>query len=63
MKKLFFTSNTKHYHKINGRKVPNEIDNTNGIVDQIKQLIVAIMQYYILLLVQTIAKKLIIMLP
>ena len=39
MKKLFFTSNTKHYHKINGRKVPNEIDNTNGIVDQIKQLI------------------------
>ncbi len=39
MKKLFFTSNTKHYYKINGRKVPNEIDNTNGIVDQIKQLI------------------------
>lgn len=39
MKNLFFTSNTKHYHKINGRMVPNEIDNTNGIVDQIKQLI------------------------
>lgn len=39
MKKLFFTSNTKHYHKINGEKIPNEIDNTNGIVEQIKQLI------------------------
>ncbi len=39
MKKLFFTSNTKHYHKINGKKVPNEIDNTNGIADQIKQLL------------------------
>ncbi len=39
MKKLFFTSNTKHYHKINGEKIPNQIDNTNGIVDQIKQLI------------------------
>lgn len=41
MKKLFFTSNTKHYHKINGEKFPNEIDNTNGIVDQIKQLMSA----------------------
>lgn len=38
MKKLFFTSNTKHYHKVDGKKVPNAIDNTNGIVDQIKQL-------------------------
>lgn len=38
MKKLFFTSNTKHYHKTDGKKLPNEIDNTNGIVDQIKQL-------------------------
>ncbi len=38
MKKLFFTSNTKHYHKINGEKFPNEVDNTNGIVNQIKQL-------------------------
>ena len=38
MKKLFFTSNTKHYHEIDGKKVPNEIDNTNGIVNQIKQL-------------------------
>ena len=39
MKKLFFTSNTKHYHKIDGKKIPNEIDNTNDIIDQIKQLI------------------------
>ncbi len=39
MKKLFFTSNTKHYHKTDGKKIPNEIDNTNGIVNQIKQLI------------------------
>lgn len=39
MKKLFFTSNTKHYHKYDGKKVPNEIDNINGIVDQIKQLL------------------------
>ncbi len=41
MKKLFFTSNTKHYHKIKGEKFPNEVDNTNGIVDQIKQLMSA----------------------
>lgn len=41
MKKLFFTSNTKHYHKIEGEKFPNEVDNTNGIVDQIKQLMSA----------------------
>lgn len=39
MKKLFFTSSTKHYHIIDGKKFPNEIDNTNGIADQIKQLI------------------------
>lgn len=39
MKKLFFTSNTKHYYKVDGKKIPNKIDNTNGIVDQIKQLI------------------------
>ncbi len=39
MKKLFFTSNTRHYYKTDERKVPNEIDNANGIVDQIKQLI------------------------
>lgn len=39
MKKLFLTSDTNHYHKINSEKIPNEIDNTNGIVNQIKQLI------------------------
>ncbi len=39
MKKLFFTSDTKHYHKINGEKIANKFDNTNGIVDQIKSLI------------------------
>ena len=38
MKKLFFTSNTKHYYKDNDMKLPKEIDNTNGIVDQIKKL-------------------------
>lgn len=39
MKKLFFTSNTRHYHETDGKKIPNKIDNTNGIVDQIKNLI------------------------
>ena len=39
MKTLFFTSNTKHYRKVNGKKIPNKIDNTNGIVDQIKERI------------------------
>lgn len=39
MKKLIFTSNTKHYHKENDIKVANEIDNTNGIVDQIKSML------------------------
>lgn len=39
MKKLFFTSNTKHYHKENDIKVANEIDNTNSIVDQIKDML------------------------
>ena len=39
MKKLFFTSDTKHYHIIDGKKFSNEIDNTNEIVNQIKQLI------------------------
>lgn len=38
MKKLFFTSNTKHYHKTDGKKIANEIDNTNGLVNQIKGL-------------------------
>lgn len=39
MKKLFFTSDTKHYHILNDKKIPNEIDNTNGIVNQLKELI------------------------
>lgn len=39
MKQLFFTSNTKHYHKVNEKRLPNKIDNTNGIVDQLKQRI------------------------
>lgn len=39
MKKLFFTSNTNHYHKVDNKKIANKIDNTNGIVNQIKQLI------------------------
>ena len=39
MKKIFFTSNTKHYYKDNDTTYPKEIDNTNGIVDQIKKLI------------------------
>lgn len=33
----FLTSNLGHYHKVNGEKVPNEIDNTNGLVNQIKK--------------------------
>lgn len=39
MKTIFLTSNTKHYHKINNKKVANEIDNINGIVEQIKKLV------------------------
>lgn len=39
MKTIFLTSNTKHYHKINNKKVANEIDNINGIVEQIKNLL------------------------
>lgn len=34
MKKIFFTSNTNHYHKVNGKKIANEIDNANGIVNK-----------------------------
>lgn len=26
-------SDFKHYHKLNGEKVANELDNSNGIVD------------------------------
>ena len=33
---MFLTSNLNHYHKDNGKKVANEIDNINGLVDQIK---------------------------
>ena len=29
-------SDFKHYHKVNGEKIANELDNSNGIVDQIK---------------------------
>ncbi len=39
MKKIFFTSNTKHYHKVDDKKIANEIDNSNGFVDQINQLL------------------------
>ena len=30
-------SDFKHYHKVNGEKVANAIDNSNGIVDHIKE--------------------------
>lgn len=30
------TSNFKNYHTLNGIKVANELDNSNGIVDHIK---------------------------
>lgn len=33
----FLTSNLKHYHKVDGEKIAKEIDNTNGLVDQIKK--------------------------
>lgn len=39
MKKLFFTSDTKHYHEVDGIKVANEIDNINGLVNQLKDYI------------------------
>lgn len=39
MKKIFFTSNTKHYNEVNGKKIAKEIDNTNGIVNQLKELL------------------------
>ena len=37
MKKIFLTSNLKHYHKIDNKKIANEIDNTNRLVDQLKE--------------------------
>jgi len=33
----FLTSNLMHYHKSNGEIVVNEIDNSNGLVNQLKQ--------------------------
>lgn len=36
MKKLFFTSNIKNYKQVGNFKVAKEIDNINGIVDQLK---------------------------
>lgn len=33
----FLTSNLKHYHKVDGEKEAKKIDNTNGLVDQIKR--------------------------
>lgn len=37
MKKIFLTSNLKHYHKIDNKKIANKIDNTNRLVDQLKE--------------------------
>lgn len=34
--KVFLTSNLNHYEKIDGVKVAKEIDNKNGLVDQLK---------------------------
>jgi len=34
--KVFLTSNLNHYEKIDRVKVAKEIDNTNGLVDQLK---------------------------
>lgn len=39
MKKLFFTSNTKHYHQVGDKKLANKLCNINGIVDQLKSAI------------------------
>jgi len=33
----FLTSDFKHYHKENGKKIANKFDNSNGIVDHIKK--------------------------
>lgn len=38
MKRLIFTSNTKHYHKVDGKKYANAFDNTNGIINQLDEL-------------------------
>lgn len=39
MKTLFFTSNTKHYLKLDDKRVPKALDDTNGIVEQLKALL------------------------
>lgn len=36
MKTLFFTSNTMHYYKLDGKRIPKAFDDTNGIVEQLK---------------------------
>lgn len=38
--KVFLTSNLNHYEKINGVKKAKAIDNTNGLVDQLKSCLV-----------------------
>lgn len=37
--KVFLTSNLNHYEKIDGVKVAKEIDNKNGLVDQLKSML------------------------
>lgn len=39
MKTLIFTSNLKHYHKENNKKVPNKLDNTNYFIDTLNKII------------------------
>ena len=36
MKRLFYTSNTMHYHKKDGKKVANAFDNHHHILEQLK---------------------------
>lgn len=33
---IFLTSDLNHYHKIDGEKIANEIDNKNGLIDQLE---------------------------
>lgn len=58
MKKIFLTSNLNHYHKIANKKIANEINNTNGLVGQLKRLLIDLTQLYISLLTQVILRKL-----
>lgn len=39
MKTLFFTSNTLHYYEVDGKRMPKALDDTNGIVDQLKTFV------------------------